>query len=219
MALRSYEQYCPIAIALDVLGDRWTLLVIRELLLGPKRFTDLQRALRGISPNLLSDRLRDLEEAGLVAKQELEPPAARVVYRLTDEGRAARDVMGSLARFGTRHLPKPSERQNVRPAMAVHATLTPFLDREAAANVSDHYRLVVDGHSFDLAVTADGVAEADPTTPPDLVLECDAALLVAARQGDANLGEAVADGRLQIAGTRAAFRRFLSVFSLKRSAR
>ena len=81
MANRSYDQYCPIAVALDALGDRWTLLILRELTIGERRFTDLRTALPGIAPNLLADRLRDLQERGLVEQRELPPPAARAVLR------------------------------------------------------------------------------------------------------------------------------------------
>ena len=87
---RTYGQYCPIAAGLDVVGDRWTLLICRELAQGDRRYTDLRKALDGIAPNLLSDRLRMLQDAGLVTTVELPPPAARSVYRLTDEGRARR---------------------------------------------------------------------------------------------------------------------------------
>src|SRR2546421_5058094 len=86
-ARRSYEQFCPLARALDVLGERWTLLVVRELLLGPRRFSDLRAHLPGIAPALLTQRLRDLEAAGLVRRAELPPPAARTVYELTERGR------------------------------------------------------------------------------------------------------------------------------------
>jgi len=213
---RTYDQYCPIALALDLLGDRWTLLIVRELLLGPKRYTDLERALPGISPNLLSERLRALEEAGLAMKGELDPPAARTVYRLTDEGQAAREIVGALARFGAQHLPKPKRGMKVRSTMAIYGMLAPFVDRRLAAETDDHYRLVLDGRAFDVAVSVDGLVEADSQSEPDLVLECDPTLLVAARQGTADLVEAAGEGRLRVVGAPAAFDRFLSVFSLAR---
>src|SRR4051794_9023936 len=79
---KTYDQYCPVAVTLDLVGERWTLLIIRELLGGPLRYTDLQSVLKGIPPNLLADRLRDLEAHGLVEKQTLPPPAARSVFAL-----------------------------------------------------------------------------------------------------------------------------------------
>src|SRR4029079_7716597 len=84
---RTYGQYCPIAAGLDLIGDRWTLLMLRELSMGDRRFTDLRAALAGIAPNLLTERLRSLQAIGLVTTIELPPPAARSVYRLTEEGK------------------------------------------------------------------------------------------------------------------------------------
>ena len=83
MTARSYGQYCPVARTLELVGERWTLLLVRELLLGPMRFTDLHGALAGIPRNLLAERLRDLEAHGVLARRELPPPAARTVYELT----------------------------------------------------------------------------------------------------------------------------------------
>ena len=99
MGHRTYDQYCPVAAALDVVGDRWTLLIMRELLAGDRRFTDLRTALPGIAPNLLSERLRDLQAEGLVEHKELPPPAARTVYSATADGRSVAPVLQSLARF------------------------------------------------------------------------------------------------------------------------
>lgn len=90
MAKRSYDQYCPLACALDLLGERWTLLIVRDLLLGPKRYGDLHRGLPGLATDLLTERLRALEEAGIVQRRELPPPAAATVYELTDRGRQDR---------------------------------------------------------------------------------------------------------------------------------
>ena len=101
---RTYGQYCPIAAGLDLVGDRWTLLICRELAQGDRRYTDLCSALDGIAPNLLSDRLRMLQDAGLVTTAELPPPAARSVYRLTDDGRDVIPVLRAMARFGVRYL-------------------------------------------------------------------------------------------------------------------
>lgn len=211
---RSYEQYCPVAVALDVLGDRWTLLVVRELLLGARRYSDLQAALPGISPNLLADRLRSLEDAGLAARRELDPPAARTVYELTDAGRRARDVVGALARFGF-DLLEPPEGRPVRPGMAVYGAVVPFLDPIAAADVDDHYRLVVGGRTFDVGVTAGATHRPSPDSEPDLVVECDPDVIVAARQGVVDIESAVTAGRIRVEGSRAVLRRFLTAFGLR----
>src|SRR5262244_697094 len=98
---RRYGDPCGIARALDVVGDRWALLVVRELIFGPKRFLQVRDGLPGISPNVLSQRLRDLEEAGLVRHEMLEPPASVAVYELTPRGRALEPVLLELGRWGS----------------------------------------------------------------------------------------------------------------------
>jgi DNA-binding HxlR family transcriptional regulator len=102
MAMRTYGQYCAVAKALDLIGDRWTLLVVRELLIaGPCRYTDLRNGLPGIATNLLADRLRDLEETGIVSREEAPPPVATTLFRLTPRGRELAPVLRELLRWGT----------------------------------------------------------------------------------------------------------------------
>jgi DNA-binding HxlR family transcriptional regulator len=99
--MRSYGEYCAVAKALDVIGDRWTLLIVRELLLrGDCRYTDLRAGLPGIATNLLAERLRELERAGIVAREEASPPVATPVFRLTERGEALAPVLHELARWG-----------------------------------------------------------------------------------------------------------------------
>jgi DNA-binding HxlR family transcriptional regulator len=103
--MRSYGQYCSIARALDVVGDRWTLLIVRELLLrGASRFTDLKNGLPGVATNLLSGRLKELEDAGLVSRREAPPPIATTVYELTEDGHALEPVLKSLGAWGLRQM-------------------------------------------------------------------------------------------------------------------
>ncbi|MGH9189320.1 MAG: winged helix-turn-helix transcriptional regulator [Acidimicrobiales bacterium] len=123
MPARSYGHYCPVAKTLELVGERWTLLIVRDLLVGPLRFTDLLAGLKGIPRNLLTDRLRDLEGHGVVARTELPPPAARTVYELTAAGRELLSVVGALAQWGLRHLPPP------QPGEAVGAALTVLAER------------------------------------------------------------------------------------------
>jgi len=105
--LKRYDQYCPIACSLGLVGERWTLLVVRELMAGPKRYTDLAAHLPGIGTNILADRLKELEAAGLVERRKLAPPAASSVYELTATGHALRPVLHELARFGARLMGPP----------------------------------------------------------------------------------------------------------------
>ncbi len=119
MAKRSYRQFCAIARALDVLGDRWTLLVVRELLLGPRRFGDLQKNLPGIGTNLLSARLKELTLDGVIEKTELPPPAASTVYRLTARGQRLRSVIFAVGAWGSPLADAPEKRDTVRPWWAL----------------------------------------------------------------------------------------------------
>lgn len=105
--MKRYDQYCPVACSLSLVGERWTLLVVRELLHGPKRYTDLVDRLPGIGTNILAARLKELEAAGLVEKRRLPPPAASTVYELTASGRELRPVLYELARFGARLMGPP----------------------------------------------------------------------------------------------------------------
>src|SRR5215213_3602470 len=109
MKKRSYGQYCPIAHALDLLGERWTLLIVRDLLLGPRRYSDLLAGLPGLSTDLLADRLRALESVDAIRRRRLAPPAGSMVYELTERGEELRPVLTSLARWGGSLLPPVSE--------------------------------------------------------------------------------------------------------------
>ena len=108
---KHYDQYCPVAHALDLVGERWALLIVRELLHGPKRYTDLAGDLPGIGTNILATRLRDLEACGIVAKRRLPPPAASQVYELTEYGAGLRSVMRALALWGARSLGPPTQHE------------------------------------------------------------------------------------------------------------
>src|SRR5918992_2241353 len=105
---RTYGDGCAIAHGLDLVGERWALLVVRELLLGPKRFTDLKRGLPNASPNVISERLRELERAGVVRRDKLPPPAGSRVYALTDWGRELEDTVMALGRWASR-APRPGD--------------------------------------------------------------------------------------------------------------
>ena len=182
MGHRSYDQYCPVAAALDVVGDRWTLLIMRELLAGDRRFTDLRAALPGIAPNLLSERLRDLQAEGLVEHKELPPPAARTVYAATAEGRSVAPVLQSLARFGVRRLGPPDDEQPT-PRMAVFGMLSSF-HRPEDEGRRFHARIELDGETYDLVTDGARLSTRPrPDAEPDLTLRTTARDLVAARQG------------------------------------
>ncbi len=113
--MRSYGQFCALAKALDIIGDRWTLLIVRELIVrGSARYTDIRAGLSGIASNLLSDRLRELEKAGIVTREELGPPTPAVLYRLTERGKALRPVLRELGRWGAPLLAESGKSLQVR---------------------------------------------------------------------------------------------------------
>ncbi len=113
--MRSYGEYCSVAKALDVVGDRWTFLIIRELLIrGACRYTDLKDGLPGIATNLLSDRIRELEAAGLIWREDAPPPVATTLFRLTDAGAELEPVLYAIGRWGIRYMMDPAEGEEFR---------------------------------------------------------------------------------------------------------
>ena len=162
---RAYDQYCPIAHALDLVGERWSLLVVRELMRGPKRYTDLAETL-GIGTNILAARLRDLEAGGVVTKRKLPPPAASRVYELTDYGRELKSAMRELAVWGARSLGPPTEPDELFPGWlenAIDSVLAPVAPPgRFEFRVGDEIASLVDG-----GVVPGGVEE------PDVVVEGD----------------------------------------------
>jgi len=164
---KGYDQYCPVAHALDLVGERWALLVVRELMHGPKRYTDLADHLPGIGTNVLASRLRDLEAAGLVTKRTLPPPAASRVYELTDYGRDLKGVIRELALWGARSLGPPSDEDELFPGWlenAVDTVLAPVAPAgRFVFRVGDEVASLVDGAALPGAVEdADVVVEGDP---------------------------------------------------------
>jgi DNA-binding HxlR family transcriptional regulator len=174
--MRTYGDACGIARALDVVGDRWALLVIRDLLLGAKRFTDLRAGLPKVSPDVLAQRLRELEHAGLVARRRLPPPAASQVYELTVRGRALEPVLLELGRWGS-GAPFPDGDMTFGPDAVMLALKTMF-DPAAARGLSASYEFRFGEQSFharvrDGALTIARGAPEDPdatidTDPPTL---------------------------------------------------
>jgi DNA-binding HxlR family transcriptional regulator len=163
---KRYDQYCPVAHALDLVGERWALLVVRELMHGPKRYTDLAEHLPGIGTNILASRLRDLEACGIVAKRTLPPPAASRVYELTEYGRGLRQVMRELALWGARSLGPPTVDDELFPgwlANAVDTVLGPIAP-------PGHFEFRV---GEEVASLVDGEAQPGSMGHPDVVVEGD----------------------------------------------
>lgn len=209
---KRHGHYCPIARTLDLVGDRWSLLVVRELLFGDQRFVDLREHLPGISPTLLTERLAALTEHGLVATRELPPPAARTVYTATAKAREAAPILRAMARFGMELLPPARAATKVRPETAAHGALTPYWDAAAAAGIEEVYRLVIDGRDFTFTSARGG--KPAPDHAPDLVLTTPARAILAARRGERTLGDAIAAGTVTVEGSKRALRNFQKVFAL-----
>nr|WP_232328465.1 helix-turn-helix domain-containing protein [Kibdelosporangium sp. MJ126-NF4]CEL22381.1 Transcriptional regulator, HxlR family [Kibdelosporangium sp. MJ126-NF4]CTQ89236.1 Transcriptional regulator, HxlR family [Kibdelosporangium sp. MJ126-NF4] len=204
MSDRTYDDPCGIARALDLVGERWALLITRELLFGPKRFTDLRAGLPTASQNVLSHRLRELEESGVVRRHKLGPPAGAWVYELTDRGHDLRPVIIELARWGC-HAPTASGAQLSVAALMI-ALLTTF-SPELAGDLDATYELRVSGEHF-RATVADGRIDITPgrAENPDAVVETDAGTL----RGIVFGGRAITDEIT--GGDRRSAARFLGLF-------
>lgn len=205
--MRSYNQFCALARALDLVGERWTMLLLRELLFGPRRFGDLLEGLPGIGPNLLSARLRRLQDEGLVTQKTLPAPAGSRVYTLTERGRGLEDALVALARWGMDPIEPPAPDDHRRPAWYALALRAAF--RPGRARRDEEYELRVDGETFHLRVR-DGRAEASqgPGRNPALTLTLGLDDFLAVMTGR----RAPAPGELS--EQRGAFKRFLSAFAL-----
>jgi len=206
--VRFDEQHCPIARALDAIGDRWTLLILRELNIADQRFTDLAEQLPGIAPALLRKRLRTLIDDGLIATTP--EGAKRPLYTATRRGRDAVTVLRALTRFGMPLLEEPAEDAIVRPWTAVHAGLSAFYRPLEAVGIDERYRLVVDGEEFTLSSVPGGGAPRQP----DLELVADARTMLDVRQGRRTLRGAIEAGLVSCTGSDAALGHFERIFAL-----
>ncbi len=193
--MRSYGQYCSVAKALDVIGDRWTLLVVRELLLrGPCRYSDLQRGLPGIATNLLAGRVRELEQAGVLVREEAPPPVAATLFRLTPRGEQLQSVLVELARWGAPMMAEPVEDAVFRSRwleMPVHLFLSDHAPEEPPVAIELRTReepMTVETAAGEVRVRP-GSAE-----QPDLVLSGEPQLIVGVLAGALALAEARAQG-------------------------
>ncbi|MDH6515577.1 DNA-binding HxlR family transcriptional regulator [Streptomyces sp. SAI-208] len=194
---RSYDQYCSAARALDVVGDRWTLLIVRELLSGPRRYTDLHADLPGVSTDVLASRLKDMERDGLTTRRRLPPPGAAYVYELTPRGAELLPVLQALGTWGE---PELGER---RPTDAVRAhwfalPLLRALEGEGLVEV----RLEEGEFHLHVGGAQDGPAYGDGPAPgePDARLVLDAGTCEALSRGELSLPGAVRDGRVRVTG-------------------
>jgi DNA-binding HxlR family transcriptional regulator len=164
--LKRYDAYCPVAHALGLVGERWSLLVVLELMHGPKRYTDLADNLPGIGTNILASRLRDLEAHGVISKRTLPPPAASRVYELTEYGQGLRPAIRELALWGARSLGPPTDADELFPGWLANALDTVL----ASLAPPGRFEFRV---ADELASLVDGEVVPGPIEDPDVVVEGD----------------------------------------------
>jgi DNA-binding HxlR family transcriptional regulator/putative sterol carrier protein len=211
---------CPVARALDVLGERWTLLVVRELLLGPKRFKDLLTALPAMGTNRLGDRLKSLQAAGVVARRTLPPPAGVQVYELTASGERLRPALYCMGAWG-RELPVLEELDpdGVRAeliALGLAGTSPP----ELSAGLEETYELHIGSECFHVTVADSSVAVRSGPAPvtADLLVECDADTFLALVTGELTPSQAARHGRMSVHGEQTRLTRAFRILSYTHAA-
>jgi len=211
---RSYGEACRFAYALDVVGERWALLVVRELLLGPKRFTDLRAGLPHASSNILSERLRDLEQGGVIKRRKLPPPAASTVYELTEWGRELEPVVTKLGAWGARS-PIPPDSQEIGPDSIVLA-LRSLFDPQLAGELDATYELRIGEETFRVEIASGEVdlGRGSAENPAARIAVADAPTFGAVLGGQLPLDEALASGVAEIGGSKQAAKRFLRLFPM-----
>ena len=199
MPRRSYDQYCSLSRALDLIGERWTLLIVRELLAGPRRYTDLHADLPGVSTDVLAARLKEMERDGLVGRRRLPPPAAAAVYELTPRGRDLLPALTALADWGT------AELAGLRPTDAVraHWSALPLMRRltELASPCEGIVNVQLDDGAFHVLLSDAGPSYGHgPAGHPDAELALDSQACLAVLRGEASLPELIKTGQVRLDG-------------------
>jgi DNA-binding HxlR family transcriptional regulator len=208
--LRTYGERCAAARALDLIGERWALLAVRELLLGPKRFTDLQAGLPNAKPSVLAQRLRELEEGGVVRRRKLGPPTGAWVYELTEFGHELEPIVRALGRWGRRLPITPGAAHGID---SLVLALRWRFEPSAAGDLEASYELRLDDDRFRIVI-ADGRIETErgDAVAPDATIETDPETLEAVLFDGRALAEAVRSGDMRIEGDRGLAERFLGLY-------
>lgn len=211
---RTYGDPCGIARALDVIGQRWAILVVRELLLGPKRFTDLRAGLPHLGPDVLSQRLRELEQAGVVRRDQLPPPAASRVYELTDWGRELEPVAIGLGRWGSR-APFPAVHGPLGVDALMLALKTLYDPTLAHGQIGSNYEIRLGDQPFTVRPTERQLDVSRGAAPAAVAtIAADPEALQAILWHGRALRDALRGGTLTITGDRPAAEQFLRLFPL-----
>lgn len=212
MTNRSYNQLCGLAYALDIVGERWTLLIIRELVAGPRRFVDLIDGLPGISTNLLTERLKGLEENGVIRRRILPPPAGSMVYELTTVGRALEKALLELGKWGRQFIPAAIEGLHVLHVGSYALTPKTFFRPELAQGINETYALHI-GDEIQQVRIAEGkiaVQQGEPLQA-DMVLYAEVPVYLGLLLGEIEPDAALAGGLIRVEGDRDALRRYLDI--------
>jgi DNA-binding HxlR family transcriptional regulator len=213
VANRVYGQYCGFARALEMVGERWALLILRDLFVGPKRFSDLQRGLPGIPSNILTARLKELEDAGVIQRRALPRPPGGVAYELTEDGRDLEPSLIELGRWGARHLGEPREHEVVTEDSMAMALRTTFR-KEAARNIKAAYELRL-GEIVINAVVKNGSVTVGKGAleDPDLVIEAGPGIRAVMAQ-EISPEEAIKAKIVRVSGDRKLFTAFAQMFRI-----
>lgn len=210
---RSYGQFCGLARALDIVGERWALLIVRDLLVGPRRYTDLHRGLPRIPTNILSARLKELEEAGVVRRRIAPRPTGSILYELTGYGAGLEDIVLSLGSWGARSMREPSPGDIVTAdslIMAMRSTFQP--ERAGRLRLGFELRFG-DGIVHAIVDRGDLRTAAGPLPDADLVIEAGTALR-ALMAGEVSPHDAIAGGSVRVTGDPALLARFAEIFQI-----
>lgn len=209
---RSYNQFCALAYALDIVGERWTLLIIRELLAGPRRFKDLLAGLPEISTNLLSERLKSLEQAGLLRRRVLPPPAGSTVYELTAVGEALEKAVLELGKWGSQFLPASLEGVALPSIGATTLAIKAFFHPQQARGINETYELQLGNEVLQVQVKEGAlIVGQGQTIKADVVIYTDMRSYMGLFSGQLKPEEAVAMGLIRVEGDPDALNRFLSL--------
>lgn len=212
---RSYNQYCGLAYALDIVGERWTLLIIRELMAGPRRFKDLLAGLPDISTNLLAERLKHLEKQGLLCRRVLPPPAGSTVYQLSTLGYALEKTLLELGKWGSQFVPASAEGTAILPVGSYALTLKTFFRPELAQNINETYELHVDQEVLHVQIKAGEIyVRQGETLNADVIFYTDISSYLGLLQRKIQPEEAIAQGLIRIKGDPATLSRFLNLCGL-----
>lgn len=215
MTSRSYNQYCGLAYALDIIGERWTILIVRELMAGPRRFTDLITGLPGISTNLLSERLKNLEQQGVINRRVLPPPAGSTVYELTPLGRALEISLLELGKWGSQFVPPSAEGATLLNVGSYALTLKTFFRPELAQGVNETYELHVDNEVLQVRINEGEIhVRQGSTLNADVIFQTDMPTYLGLLQRKIQPDKAISEGLIQIEGDPDALKRFLDLCGL-----